>query len=148
MCPPGSVSDASPTALERRLAFAARVEPRLSDIFYAEALAAHAAIVTALERDLVKRRLLLFSDNAATVYAFDSGSAPGPVLTLVHDSYDRLRAAGVDFRIRHVPGSVNTTADTLSRASLPLLEKWFLSSLSLFHPAIPSPPRRVEGGAP
>ncbi|CEQ43198.1 SPOSA6832_05127, partial [Sporobolomyces salmonicolor] len=96
---------------QHRRAFAARIVPPLEDIFLAEAFAAHAAILRALDSNVAGHRLLLFTDNASTVYAFDSGSARPDVAILVREAYERLRAAQVDFRIRHIPGYLNTTAD-------------------------------------
>lgn len=114
-----------------RSAFYSRINPPLTDIFYAEALAVSAAIQHAIDDKLAPRRLLVFTDSALTVYAYDTGRVKGDVLPLVQGSYEALRKAGIDLRVRHVSGEINSTADKLSRLPPSLLLRGF-PSLSSF----------------
>lgn len=125
--------------LAHRSTFAARIQPPLVDIFFAEALAVHAAIAHAAASGLAGRRLLVFTDNASSVYAFDSGSAREDIAPLVRDAYELLRRAGIDMRIQHIPGDLNSTADKLSRLAIPVLRQWF-STLVEFDPFLPLTP--------
>ncbi|GAA6044790.1 hypothetical protein JCM8097_006449 [Rhodosporidiobolus ruineniae] len=99
-----------------RRGFFSRISPPLppGEIFLGEALAIASAISIVLDRRYVRRRLLLFTDSALSVYAFDSGRAEGNISELVLGAYEQLRAAGIDLRVRHVAGDLNTTADRLS----------------------------------
>ncbi|GAA5913864.1 hypothetical protein JCM5296_006447 [Sporobolomyces johnsonii] len=130
---------------EHRRSYAARISPPLDDIFLAEALAAHAAILSALTSNVAGNRLLLFTNNASMVYALDSGSARPDVPVLIKDTYQRLREQKVDLRLRHIPGYLNTTADNLSRVPLSRLRLWFKDCLTVFNLKPPSTTLSREG---
>ena len=129
--------------------FYCRLEPALTSIYYAEALAVFSAIVWALEASPDARRLLVFTDSALTVYAFDTGRAEPLVRELVRTAYALCDARGVDLRVRHVPGKSNVTADWLSRA---LPESLRAPHLATFTPPTHllniHPPARSAEGAP
>ncbi|GAA5922469.1 hypothetical protein JCM1841_004921 [Sporobolomyces salmonicolor] len=72
----------SSVPLEQRVAFFSRISPPLKDIILAEALAVHSAIATALDRRLVHSRLLVCTDSAASVYAYDAGRGGDHLLEL------------------------------------------------------------------
>ncbi|KAJ8293081.1 hypothetical protein OF846_001494 [Rhodotorula toruloides] len=97
-----------------RLAFSSRLPLPLDGIALAEARAVHDAIMLVLERNPDLRRLLVRSDSASSVYAFDSGSAKDDIQPLVSSAYDALRQRKVDLRIEHIPGDRNVTADKLN----------------------------------
>ncbi|KAL7337765.1 hypothetical protein BJY59DRAFT_654199, partial [Rhodotorula toruloides] len=97
----------------------------LDGIALAEARAVHDAIMLVLERNPDLRRLLVRSDSASSVYAFDSGSAKDDIQPLVSSAYDALRQRKVDLRIEHIPGDRNVTADKLSRLPLDELRRLF-----------------------
>ena len=108
-----------------KLNFFHRTDVALTDIRWAEALAIFSAINWALDNHSSLRRLLIFTDSALCVYAFDSRKVdPGPMHDLVWSTYARLARLGVDFRVRHISGKVNLTADFLSRALVVRLQRF------------------------
>lgn len=64
-------------------------------------------------------RVLLRTDSAAVVYAFDTGAAHDtdflPLLTLTLAIYARVQMKRFDFRALHIRGIDNIIADILSR---------------------------------
>lgn len=118
----------------RREAYATRADQEWPlDIGYAEALAVHSAITVGLRDGARIQRLLVYSDSASSVYAFDSGRAQGRVHALVEDSYKALQAARVDLRVRHIHGDDNVTADRLSRKPIDWCRRRF-PIFSLYSP--------------
>ncbi|KAK4697325.1 hypothetical protein P7C70_g8227, partial [Phenoliferia sp. Uapishka_3] len=108
-----------------------RCPEAMHDIVLAEALAVFSAIVWAASLPGVKR-ILLYTDSSGSVYAYDSGKSQGQLHSLVWATYLELQRLGVDLRVRHIPGIINVTADTLSRAKPHLLTHY--ENLSLFNP--------------
>ncbi|KAK4698797.1 hypothetical protein P7C70_g7472, partial [Phenoliferia sp. Uapishka_3] len=83
----------------RRLCFYSRIIPALMDIRWAEAVAVFSAINWALDNTRA-RRILIFTDSALCVYAFDSGKIQlGPMHDLVWSLYARLAEKKVDLRV-------------------------------------------------
>lgn len=125
--------------------FACRV-PLLAKIRYAEALAIASAVewIVAQTGDL--KRVLIRSDAATCVYAFNSGRAKNspscPMQLLLLFAFRLLRRRKVDFRVHHIRGAQNRTADDLSRLPLPVLRRRYGASLSIF-----SPPPALVGRA-
>ena len=115
----GFWSKDDPADLYSRHSFYCRIEPQLTSIYYAEALAVFSVIVWALEASPDARRLLIFTDSALTVYAFDTGRAEDPIRELVRTAYALCDARGVDLRVRHVPGPARTSLRTGSRGRGP-----------------------------
>ncbi|GAA5964840.1 hypothetical protein JCM10213_003400, partial [Rhodosporidiobolus nylandii] len=70
-----------------------------------------------------KRRILIFTDNTAAIYAIDAGKSSAKILSCVADLYSFLRARSVDVRVKHVSGVDNTDADELSRLTPSSLAK-------------------------
>ncbi|GAA5873954.1 hypothetical protein JCM1840_000241, partial [Sporobolomyces johnsonii] len=99
----------------RRSFFASRPRRRFP-VQFAEGLAAYSAIEHVVGELEGVRRLLIKTDSAPVVYAFDAGGSHQPQLaSLVADAYRFLRARSVDIRVVHVSGVSNVTADRLSR---------------------------------
>jgi len=84
------------------------------DIRYAEALAIFSAIIWAADT-FAPRRILLFTDSALNVYAFDSGKVHDDMLDLVGTTYRYLANRKIDLRVRPIRGEENKHADFLSR---------------------------------
>ncbi|KAK4698076.1 hypothetical protein P7C70_g8111, partial [Phenoliferia sp. Uapishka_3] len=125
----------------RKLHFFSRLLPALDDIRWAEALAIFSAINWALD-NTSSRRILIFTDSALCVYAFDSGKVPlGPMHDLVWSVYSRLADMKVDLRVRHVAGKINWTADALSRWTVDRLPLRFVDDCFGF-----TPPMDLLGG--
>ncbi|GAA5880929.1 hypothetical protein JCM1840_002099 [Sporobolomyces johnsonii] len=111
------------------LVFSARPRVKYRSIQFAEGLAVYSAIDWALRKrpsarrwskegdeDRTPYRILVRTDSAPAVYAFDAGGTNQPDLAhLVRLAYADLRAAKVDLRIVHIRGKHNVTADRLSR---------------------------------
>jgi hypothetical protein len=100
---------------EHRSTFFSRISPSLDNIFLAETLAIASAVEHILKANISRRRILIFTDSALSVYAFDSERAQGPVSDIIKSAYELLRSYRVNLRVRHVAGTTNTTADRLSR---------------------------------
>jgi len=103
---------------------------RYQKIQFAETFTVAAAIRQILRARLPNlRRLLVRTDSAAAVYAYDGGSADNtrflPLRCLVLESFKLLQAANVDLRVLHVSGIDNDLADELSRGLLPTLQRNF-----------------------
>lgn len=101
-----------------RFSFYHRSSFPLDSIIFAEALGVFSAIVWAVESG-EHRRILVYSDNSAVVYAFDSGRVSDELFDLVRVSYELLNRHGCDLRVRHIPGVHNFYADLLSRKDPP-----------------------------
>lgn len=124
--------------------FFARPRVRWLSIQFAETLAVASALEQVVE--LIgaggfatrPRRILVRSDSAPAIYAFDSGAAvdseQAPLRTLVMASFNLVRLAKVDVKVRHIRGVHNYTADALSRASIRDLRSTYGSSLTQFVP--------------
>ncbi|KAK4703050.1 hypothetical protein P7C70_g3170, partial [Phenoliferia sp. Uapishka_3] len=125
----------------KRRHFSHRTKDRLNDIRWAEALAVFSAINWAIDNTDAKR-IMIFTDSALCVYAFDAGKvALGPMHDLVWSVYARLAEKGIDLHLRHVSGEANKTADFLSRATNEKLIEKYGSSVSSF-----APPTHLLGG--
>lgn len=100
-----------------------RFTTRMSDIQFAEMLAIYAAIQHVLDLlpsrspDRPIRRLLIRSDSALCVYAFDARRAVGPACELLIVAFDALRRARIDPRVKHISGKKNEVADLAYRRS-------------------------------
>lgn len=101
-----------------RHSFFHRSASPISSIIYAEALGVFSAIVWALETGAFKR-ILIYCDNAAVVYAFDSGKTSDELFGVIRTTFDLLNRHGCDLRVRHVHGVKNYYADLLSRLDPP-----------------------------
>ncbi|GAA5904690.1 hypothetical protein JCM5296_003627 [Sporobolomyces johnsonii] len=110
----------------------------------AQSLAIASAISHVVHGGIARKKVLLFSDSALSVYAFDSGRAPPDVSELVLSIYELLRASKIDLRVRHVAGDINATADKLSRLPPDSLRRMFPSLLP-FTPFTPSVQPSLEG---
>ncbi|KAL8276638.1 hypothetical protein RQP46_010987 [Phenoliferia psychrophenolica] len=100
-----------------------RTSTPLTNIQYAEALAIFSAIIWAADNVPNCRRILVFTDSSLGVYGFDSGRVQDDILDLVWTTYRYLGERGIDLRVRHIPGKLNSTADFLSRALIKLLPR-------------------------
>ncbi|GAA5883172.1 hypothetical protein JCM1840_003420, partial [Sporobolomyces johnsonii] len=110
------------------LVFSARPRVKYRSIQFAEGLAVYSAIDWALRKcpsarrwskegneDRTPYRILVRTDSAPAVYAFDAGGTNQPDLAhLVQLAYANLRAAKVDLCVVHIRGKHNVTADRLS----------------------------------
>jgi hypothetical protein len=114
--------------------------PPSLDIRYSEALAIFSAIIWAAD-NLAPRRILLYTDSALNVYAFDAGKVQGDMLDLVATTYRYLSDRKIDLRVRHIRGDDNKQADTLSRAHPSYLLNRPFEVVSEF-----SPPTHLLGG--
>lgn len=114
--------------------FFARISPALDNIFLGESLAIASAVDHLVRSGVSRRRLLIFSDSALSVYGFDSGRAQGVVSGVIRRTYELLRSYKVDLRVRHVAGTTNSTADALSRDVPSTLRQNFPLNLRRFTP--------------
>jgi len=105
------------------------------DIQLAEALAVASAIQHAVSCTPRPCRLLVYSDSAPSVYAFDAGRGSASLIALVWRAYTFMEKANVDFRIRHIAGDKNSRADRLSRLHPSELASDFPSLTSFSPPA-------------
>lgn len=125
----------------RRIYHYSRPNVRYAKIQFAETFTVAAAVVQILKARLPSlRRLLIRTDSAAAVYAFDGGAADDtkflPLRSLVTRTFIELRAAKVDLRVLHVSGSDNDLADRLSRAPIYSLKEDYKSHLYAFSPPV------------
>lgn len=124
----------------RRVGYYARISPRITAIFYAEALGIFSAIVCAVEHPNTfgtqLRRLVVMSDSALCCYAFSAGPASAPVNSLIWSAFDLLESAKIDLHVRHISGVRNTFADDLSRLPVDSLRHQFGLNLHLFIPPL------------
>ncbi|ORY88100.1 hypothetical protein BCR35DRAFT_263823 [Leucosporidium creatinivorum] len=97
------------------LPFFHRSPSPLGDIQLVEGLAVAAAIAWALVARPLARRIIIRTDSAPVVYAFDAGSGSSALRSLVWSSYQQLQRAKVDIRVKHIAGVTNKAADDLSR---------------------------------
>lgn len=127
----------------RRRHYFARPKVRWVSIQFAESLTVACAILhilslvgTSLLPSL--HRLLIRTDSAPAVFAFDSGkgqdTASSPIHLLLLTTFSSLRLKKVDLHVRHISGKLNTTADFLSRAPPKELASTYRSSVSSFVP--------------
>ncbi|ORY74519.1 hypothetical protein BCR35DRAFT_258784, partial [Leucosporidium creatinivorum] len=112
----------------------------LGDIQFIEGIAVAAAIAWTLNARPAVKRILVRTDSAPVVYAFDSGSGSSALKDLVWATYAKLKEKGVDLRVKHLPGVQNTIADDLSRLPLARLRRLY-PKLSSFTP----PPWSIGG---
>ncbi|GAA5936891.1 hypothetical protein JCM10213_000131 [Rhodosporidiobolus nylandii] len=126
----------------------------ITDNNFGEGVALYSAFDEAVKLFPSAKRFLLFSDNSAVIYAADAGRGTAAMLELAYRFFLLSRKAKVDYRVRHVPGRLNSRADTLSRAAPAQLRAEWGNKLSTFVPsaalvgatAAPSPKRkRVHG---
>lgn len=121
-----------------RSSFYHRSPTVLSSIIWAEALAVFSAICWAVESQ-PDSRIWIYSDNAAVVYAFDSGRTSDELFPVVRASYEVLSRSRCDLRVRHIPGVNNFFADLISRRDPPTFPfhlNDFGSSVHEFFPPI------------
>ena len=110
-----------------------RASTPLDDIQLAEALAVTSALNHAINSIPRPSRVLVFTDSAPSVYAFDAGRGSSALIKLVWRTFEKLEEANIDLRIKHIAGSTNPRADKLSRLHPSELAANF-SSLSSFAP--------------
>lgn len=118
------------------LGFYHRGDKPYSDNNLAEAIACFSAFETALQVHPRARRICLFTDSSATIYALDAGKGNERMLELAARMFRLSQERKVDYRVRHVPGERNTRADTLSRAPLAQLRQEWGDRLSYFSPSM------------
>lgn len=94
------------------------------DIAATEALAILSALDLAISSRLPLRRILVLTDSALSVYAFDSGRASPTLHSIVWTAYRLLDDSRVDLRVRHIIGDDNSVADSLSRKPLSYLQNF------------------------
>ncbi|GAA5912523.1 hypothetical protein JCM6882_004792 [Rhodosporidiobolus microsporus] len=99
------------------------------------------------------RRLLVRTDSAPCVYAYDSGAAQEPLRSFLLHSFAVLHSAKVDLAVQHISGKFNRTADALSRHSVEQLVATYGRSLYSaptdvrtvsFAPHVQRPPARLK----
>ncbi|GAA5821482.1 hypothetical protein JCM11491_003340, partial [Sporobolomyces phaffii] len=100
---------------QRRFKFAHRSEEEWTDIAFVEALAILSALAVATSSFPELSRILVLTDSALSVYAFDTGRASPGLHSVVWAAYRLLDEKKVDLRVRHISGERNRTADLLSR---------------------------------
>lgn len=126
--------------VNRAHCFASRPGVRWSSIQFAEAITIVSAIDQVIAWHPGTRRILVKTDSAPCVYAFDGGGAAdtpfSPMRTLVLRTYTRIRRAKVDLRVVHVRGVHNKMADMLSRLPLEDLQRQLDGYLQLFQPPL------------
>lgn len=132
--------------------FWSRPAARYAKIQFAETYCVVAAVLEALaaaDRAGARiARLLVRTDSAAAVFAFDTAASEDTALLPLHSLLTRLyphlrdRSLPVDLLVRHISGARNDLADKLSRLSPAYLARQY-SSLHQF-----SPPDSWLGGRP
>jgi Reverse transcriptase-like len=90
-------------------------------IFYAEAFIVTCALHWASTLPFYIRRLAIYTDNSNTVDMMNSMKAKAPYNALLKFAVDILIEHDIDLRVYHIPGELNTVADTLSRHNLTVL---------------------------
>lgn len=130
-----------------RYHFFSRPPVRYERIQFAETLTVAFAVRHALARpySTPPRRIMVRTDSAPAVYAFDSGKAKNtefsPLRHLILLTFIALRKSKVDLRVHHISGVYNTLADNLSRQPVFSLIQAHGNSLSSFLP----PPDLIGG---
>ncbi|THH13733.1 hypothetical protein EW146_g6528 [Bondarzewia mesenterica] len=84
-------------------------------IFFYEALTVVCALQWATTLIPRPSRIIIFSDNSNTVDLFDTLRAKPVYNSLLRFTIDLLIHTGVDLRVLHIPGEMNSVADALSR---------------------------------
>ncbi|GAA5930465.1 hypothetical protein JCM10213_001099 [Rhodosporidiobolus nylandii] len=108
----------APSSPAAKRCFSARPRRRYDNIGYAETLAVGSAVLHVLANEPGVRRLLIRTDSATAVYAFDAGGSRRPdVAALVRVAYGEARAKKVDVKVQHIRGVQNVTADRARKMS-------------------------------
>ncbi|GAA5916740.1 hypothetical protein JCM5296_003936 [Sporobolomyces johnsonii] len=117
------------------LHYVARPLVRYSSIQLAEGLAVFSALDLVVRKYPHVQHLLVRTDSAPIVYAFDAGGFREPLVSdLVRLAYELLRPARVDVRVVHISGTANVTADRLSRDPVASLVALYGGSFRAFVP--------------
>ena len=118
-----------------------------ADIFFLEALAVISALDHACRYAAItstrRPRILIYTDSLNTVDIFDSLHALPVYNSLLMTAVDLSLRANINFRVLHIPGSLNRVADTHSRSHFDRA-KLFSPCLDI---SIFTPPRLTLGAA-
>ncbi|GAA5974278.1 hypothetical protein JCM8115_000827, partial [Rhodotorula mucilaginosa] len=117
------------------LGFYHRGKGPYNDNNLAEAMACFSGFEVALQTFPDARRICLFTDSSATIYALDAGKGNQRMLELAARMFRLSQGRKVDYRVRHVPGERNSRADTLSRAPPSQLRQEWGERLAYFSPS-------------
>ncbi|KIK80855.1 hypothetical protein PAXRUDRAFT_157514, partial [Paxillus rubicundulus Ve08.2h10] len=83
-------------------------------IFFYEALTVCAAVHEATKQIAYGSHLAVFTNNLNTVQMFNSLTALPSMNWMLIQTVDVLLNSAIDFRVFHIPGSLNVVADHLS----------------------------------
>ncbi|KII87747.1 hypothetical protein PLICRDRAFT_66238, partial [Plicaturopsis crispa FD-325 SS-3] len=114
-------------------------------IFWFEALAVCSAIHHFAGMDLsgTARRLLIRTDNSNTVNMFNSLRAKPVYNPILTSSVDVRIKSGIDLRVAHIAGDLNTVSDAVSRDKFDVARR-LIPGLQIFEF---QPPRDAMGAA-
>ncbi|PPR03806.1 hypothetical protein CVT26_000980, partial [Gymnopilus dilepis] len=89
----------------------------VAPIFYFEALCVLSALLNVSKRAQRGDRVVIYTDNMNTVQIFNSLSALPEFNDLLKAAVDVMILCDIKVRVLHIPGELNTIADTLSRSA-------------------------------